>query len=73
MRSDEGFGVAVTEIEFLSSLAQDFIEECAWRTGDAASAAFLSSLAQDFIEESLSLRRKEPNRPIPELSSSGLH
>ncbi len=36
---------------FLSSNAQDFIEEVTSRSSYASAAAFLSSNAQDFIEE----------------------
>ena len=38
---------------FLSSLAQDFIEEGRKRNNARKASAFLSSLAQDFIEESV--------------------
>ena len=60
-------------LEFLSIQAQDFIEDSETKPVTPAWGLFLSIQAQDFIEESLSPRRKEPNRPIPEHSSSGLH
>ena len=42
---------------FLSSLAQDFIEDCSRRTGCRWGRGFLSSLAQDFIEDLKTLKR----------------
>ena len=59
---------------FLSSLAQDFIEELDPSATTVAAWEFLSSLAQDFIEEEdhRGVRRRQDQR-IPELSSSGLH
>ena len=38
-------------LTFLSSLAQDFIEESSAKSNLTGIGAFLSSLAQDFIEE----------------------
>ena len=38
-------------MQFLSSNAQDFIEDCPCRYGSTPTPAFLSSNAQDFIEE----------------------
>ena len=58
---------------FLSSLAQDFIEESDRIALPIAYRSFLSSLAQDFIEERASRSRIGRMGPIPELSSSGLH
>ena len=42
--------------KFLSSLAQDFIEEPCVRDVRFPASPFLSSLAQDFIEESTRIR-----------------
>ena len=58
---------------FLSSLAQDFIEETLSSSTNFESPAFLSSLAQDFIEECCCNRYQYSDRIIPEFSSSGLH
>ena len=41
----------VAIIQFLSSNAQDFIEETTTTTKPANTSSFLSSNAQDFIEE----------------------
>ena len=38
-------------VRFLSSNAQDFIEESVYAAGNSTEARFLSSNAQDFIEE----------------------
>ena len=68
-----GFKLAKKQLPFLSSLAQDFIEEHACPDALAgASSGFLSSLAQDFIEETARGRFQKASI-IPELSSSGLH
>ena len=40
--------------KFLSSLAQDFIEDESRRDGTIYGRSFLSSLAQDFIEDRIS-------------------
>ena len=58
---------------FLSSLAQDFIEDDASLHHTRHNSTFLSSLAQDFIEELDGLPTPVSNCVIPELSSSGLH
>ena len=59
---------------FLSSLAQDFIEErVTCGSSGAISSTFLSSLAQDFIEDKYGQRTARQHRRIPEFSSSGLH
>ena len=42
---------------FLSSLAQDFIEEIYIAVRSSAERRFLSSLAQDFIEEASRIRK----------------
>ena len=59
-------------IRFLSSPAQDFIEEATRGTATSATVAFLSFLAQDFIEDA-SDADTSLSHSIPELSSSGLH
>ena len=59
---------------FLSSLAQDFIEEESQATNcTTGRISFLSSLAQDFIEDGRELAGCHGRSAIPELSSSGLH
>ena len=55
-------------IRFLSSPAQDFIEEATRGTATSATVAFLSSPAQDFIEERN--RQSEPVRPARKFLSS---
>ena len=44
------YAASAVVFEFLSSLAQDFIEGCRKPKDAHATASFLSSLAQDFIE-----------------------
>ena len=58
---------------FLSSLAQDFIEEIDRGGCLSCGTLFLSSLAQDFIEETVTFDEWITQTQIPELSSSGLH
>ena len=52
MRSGGAVGQHVGAASFLSSLAQDFIEDCPiFHSSISFTCKFLSSLAQDFIEE----------------------
>ena len=51
MRSDRHRRKRRPSLPFLSSLAQDFIEEVTSAAVRASRQQFLSSLAQDFIEE----------------------
>ena len=52
--------------EFLSSNAQDFIEELKRYGSTYEQAAFLSSNAQDFIEERAQCENRRAPSPIPE-------
>ena len=61
------------ECGLLSSLAQDFIEDCLERAKLVVRLGFLSSLAQDFIEDGSAGRIVLVPACIPEFSSSGLH
>ena len=72
MRNDRVADADWRRSEFLSSLAQDFIEERKDTATLRHCAEFLSSLAQDFIED-YEIIDNGTKFEIPELSSSGLH
>ena len=59
--------------KFLSSLAQDFIEDLPRPARTPNSTSFLSSLAQDFIEDKEQQALALSLESIPDFSSSGLH